>query len=66
MKGQIFQPLEFEIFNPVEFNGVRIQAGLGNMRDRLKRLNQIAIRQMRTLMDGEGLRRIGASEGGGG
>lgn len=46
----IWERLNNPGFNPVEFDGIRMQAHMNlPQRERLKRLNEIAIRQMETL-----------------
>lgn len=57
-------------FNPIEFDGIRKQAGLNSFihmglqhGERLQRLNQIAIRQMQTLTRAGDLRQLEPPKG---
>ena len=62
----IWQRLNNLGFNSIEFDGIRNQAGLNDLPqgDRLKRLDQIAIRQMQILSANTTVRKIGAPKEG--
>jgi len=43
---------------PVEFDGFRKQVGINNFALRLRKLNRIAIQQMRLLTDDSGIKQL--------